>query len=109
MRRLRRAGRVTVDHTGIRLAHEETSPTRLVLRRLAIAGLVLLLTVLLVYADREAYNDAIDGEVSLLDVVYYTTVTLSTTGYGDMVPVSDGARVSTPWSSRRCASPSSSC
>lgn len=93
VRRLKQAQRVTVDHTGVRLAHQETSPTRQVLRRLAIAGLVLLLTVVLVYLEREDYSDTLDGEVSLLDVVYYATVTLSTTGYGDIVPVSDGARV----------------
>ncbi len=29
----------------------------------------------------------------MLDAVYYATVTLSTTGYGDIVPVSDGARL----------------
>ncbi|MGY1634155.1 potassium channel family protein [Geodermatophilus sp. SYSU D01186] len=82
-----------VEHTGVRLGHEETSPIRQVARRLAIAGLVLVLTVILVYADRQSYRDAIDGEVSLLDASYYATVTLSTTGYGDITPVTDGARL----------------
>ena len=31
--------------------------------------------------------------VDLLDCVYYATVTLSTTGYGDIVPYSDSARL----------------
>src|SRR5690606_19078361 len=41
------------------------------------------------------YKDANDptNVVSFLDSVYYTTVTLSTTGYGDIVPVSDRARM----------------
>lgn len=68
-------------------------PLRQVLRRLLAALVVLAVTVLLVYLERDGYGDSKDGEVSLLDCVYYTTVTLSTTGYGDITPVSDSARV----------------
>ncbi|MGY1707415.1 potassium channel family protein [Geodermatophilus sp. SYSU D00697] len=93
MWRVRGAGDPPTEHTGVRLAHEETSPIRQVARRLAIAALVLLLTVVLVYADRRSYRDAIDGGVSLLDAFYYATVTLSTTGYGDITPVTEGARL----------------
>lgn len=66
-------------------------------RRLLLAAAILIGTVLLVYADRGGYRDANDPEhdyqVGLIDSVYYTTVTLSTTGYGDIAPVSDRARV----------------
>ncbi len=58
-----------------------------------LAGLVLLTTVAAVALDRSGYRDAIDGQVSLLDSVYYATVTLSTTGYGDIVPASNTARL----------------
>lgn len=54
---------------------------------------VLVGTVLLVYLDRGGYTDSSDGRVGLLDAIYYTTVTLSTTGYGDITPVSDSARM----------------
>ncbi|MGN6574818.1 MAG: potassium channel family protein [Nocardioides sp.] len=52
-------------------------------------------TVALVYLDRDGYNDANDPThtVDLVDAIYYTTVTLSTTGYGDIAPVSSGARL----------------
>ena len=50
-------------------------------------------TVLLVYLDRDGYGDSSDGRVSFTDAIYYTTVTLSTTGYGDISPVSDQARM----------------
>ena len=52
-------------------------------------------TVLLVYVDRGGYIDGNDptGEVDLIDALYYTTVTLSTTGYGDITPYKDGARL----------------
>lgn len=67
-------------------------PIRQVAKRLAMALLVLVATAFIVYADREGYNDNSDGPVDLLDAFYYATVTLSTTGYGDITPVSDGAR-----------------
>jgi len=50
-------------------------------------------TVALVWFDRNGYGDSSDGEVDLVDAIYYTTVTLSTTGYGDIAPVSSGARL----------------
>ncbi|MGW3953046.1 potassium channel family protein [Streptomyces sp. NPDC004752] len=68
-------------------------PLRQVLRRLALALLVLALTTFVVWFDRDGYNDNSDGPVSFLDAAYYATVTLSTTGYGDITPVSDGARL----------------
>ncbi len=63
--------------------------------RLLLAIGILALTVLLVYADRDGYvdNSDPDNKVSLVDAIYYTTVTLSTTGYGDIAPASDGARL----------------
>ncbi|GHD68801.1 NAD-binding protein of Kef-type K+ transporter [Streptomyces mirabilis] len=68
-------------------------PLQQVLRRLAMALLVLAVTTLLVWFDRDGYNDNSDGSVDFLDAAYYATVTLSTTGYGDITPVSDAARL----------------
>ncbi|MEU8928558.1 potassium channel family protein [Streptomyces sp. NPDC048409] len=62
-------------------------------KRLALALLVLVATAFIVYVDRDGYNDTSDGGVDLLDAFYYATVTLSTTGYGDITPVSDAARL----------------
>jgi len=64
-------------------------------RRLLLALAILVGTVLLVYFDRHGYRDnAHPGrELSLLDAFYYTTVTLSTTGYGDIAPVEPHARL----------------
>jgi len=62
-------------------------------RRLLLALAILVGTVLLVYFDRDGYGDSSDGTVDLVDSIYYTTVTLSTTGYGDIAPVSDNARL----------------
>jgi voltage-gated potassium channel len=64
-----------------------------VTRRLVMAFMVLFATVLIVWLDRGGYHDNSDSAVDFLDSVYYATVTLSTTGYGDIVPYSDGARL----------------
>ncbi|KAB1987578.1 potassium channel family protein [Streptomyces triticiradicis] len=68
-------------------------PLQQVLRRLAMALLILLVTTLLVWFDRAGYTDNSDKSVDFLDAAYYATVTLSTTGYGDITPVSDTARL----------------
>ncbi len=68
-------------------------PLRQVGKRLLMALGVLVLTVLIVWLDRDGYHDNADGSVDLLDSIYYATVTLSTTGYGDIVPQSDSARL----------------
>ncbi|RFU20878.1 potassium channel family protein [Geodermatophilus marinus] len=81
------------EHTGVQIAHVEDSPIRQVTRRLVIAAAILLLTILLVWLDRDGYRDNADNDVTLLDAAYYSTVSLSTTGYGDIVPVTDGARL----------------
>ena len=81
------------EHTGVRLAHVEESPGLQVWRRVVIAGLLLLAAVLLVYFGRDGYKDNSGGPISVLDATYYATVSLSTTGYGDIVPVSPGARL----------------
>lgn len=46
-----------------------------------------------VYLDRDGYRDVNEDGVSLLDCFYYAVVTLSTTGYGDITPVSHSARL----------------
>jgi len=57
-------------------------------------GLLVLSTVIF-YLGRHGYRDyAHPGQpLSVLACVYYATVTLSTIGYGDIVPVTDAARL----------------
>jgi voltage-gated potassium channel len=80
----------------LKLPVSTRSPWWQLTRRLLIAVGILVFTVALVYFDRGHYRDnAHPGShsISLVDAIYYTTVTLSTTGYGDIAPVSDGARL----------------
>ena len=83
-------------YTGLlKLPARERSPWAELLRRLFLAIGILVFTVLLVYLDRDNYIDQTDptGQVDLVDSIYYTTVTLSTTGYGDIAPLSSSARL----------------
>jgi voltage-gated potassium channel len=47
------------------------------------------------YLDRKGYRDAAGGPVGLLDAIYYATVSITTTGYGDVTPVTERARLLT--------------
>jgi voltage-gated potassium channel len=54
---------------------------------------LLVFVALIAYIDRDGYVDVSDESVSLLDAFYYSTVSVTTTGYGDIRPESDGARL----------------
>ncbi len=43
--------------------------------------------------DRNGLQDSYDGDVSFLDVVYFTMISITTTGYGDIAPVTERARM----------------
>ena len=79
----------------LKLPASTASPWWQLGRRLLMAVGILVATVLIVYLDRGAYRDGNDPteQVSLVDAIYYATVTLSTTGYGDIAPVDAHARL----------------
>ena len=87
----------TAASSGARVALPDParSPWWALGRRILAAIAILVGTVLLVYFDRHGYTDGNDptGRVDLVDSIYYTTVTLSTTGYGDIAPVASHARL----------------
>jgi voltage-gated potassium channel len=77
----------------IRMPDQVQSPVRAIVKRVIGASAALLLAVLIVYLDRDGYRDVNEDGVSLLDSFYYATVSLSTTGYGDITPASSSARL----------------
>ena len=78
----------------VQMPMRATTPTRALLVRAGAAIGLLVLCTLLVWFDRDAYvdNTAKDG-VDLVDALYYSTVTMSTTGYGDISPLLPHARI----------------
>lgn len=82
------------DVPRVQLPARRASPVRALQVRLLIGVGLLLSVVALVYLDRESYSDNnADGKVDLIDAIYYSTATITTTGYGDIVPVTPGARL----------------
>ncbi|MDQ4010716.1 MAG: NAD-binding protein [Actinomycetota bacterium] len=77
----------------LRIPESRQSPAASIARRVVGAVLALAITVLLVYLGRDGYRDVNEDGLSLLDCIYYATVSLSTTGYGDITPVSESARL----------------
>lgn len=71
-------------------------PVASLVRRVSVALGALLACACIVYFGRDGYVDNnTDGPISFLDALYYSTVSLSTTGYGDIAPVTDTARLLT--------------
>ena len=79
----------------IRLPLPERSPFGSIQRRIVLALGLIVFVALVAYADRGGYRDAAGDEMSLLDAFYYATVSITTTGYGDVIPISDSARLLT--------------
>lgn len=88
------AGRPHFALVGVlRIPEVQISPWISLTRRVLFATSLLLLAALVVYIGRAGYHDNSGNELSFLDALYYATVSLSTTGYGDIHPVSPEARL----------------
>jgi voltage-gated potassium channel len=77
----------------LRIPESRVSPGRAISRRVALALCALFAAVIIVYLDRDGYRDVRGGRLTFLDCVYYATVSLSTTGYGDITPYTESARL----------------
>ncbi|MBA2521672.1 MAG: potassium channel family protein [Chloroflexia bacterium] len=73
----------------------ETSPVPALVRRLLLALALVLLVVAVIWVDRDGLRDHAQGgrPLGLTDVLYFTVVSLTTLGYGDISPVTTEARL----------------
>lgn len=69
------------------------SPWRLLAWRAALALGLLVTAFGLLWFDRDGLRDNIDGVVTFADTLYFTMITITTVGYGDIVPVTERARM----------------
>lgn len=79
-------------HAVLRRASQTPEWKTLLYRVLLVAGLIGL-AIAVHWLDRAGLRDNHDGHVSFLDIVYFTSISVSTTGYGDIVPVTTTARM----------------
>ncbi len=101
--RSRRSGSVAIpkqrrlrtgfNDTLVSLPAQKTHPVIALALRALMALVLVFIVVAIVYLDKDAYTDNHDRKVSLIDAIYYATVTITTTGYGDITPVAQHARI----------------
>jgi voltage-gated potassium channel len=77
----------------LRIPEHHGSPVRVITRRVAIALVVVFGAAVIVYLDRNGYRDVRGEPPTFLDCVYFAAVSLSTTGYGDITPYTEAARL----------------
>ena len=61
--------------------------------RMTLACGLIALVVMIHWWDRAGLKDNYDDHISFLDVVYFTMISITTTGFGDIAPISDRARL----------------
>jgi voltage-gated potassium channel len=84
---------VEASRSRLRIPRRYRGPVRTIALRLGMALGLVLLAAVTVYLGRGGYRDSAGRPVSWLTAFYYSVVTLTTIGYGDVVPVSDRARL----------------
>lgn len=78
----------------LRIPGSQSSPVRVISRRVLIAVAALFVTTVIVYVDRGGYRDTNNAHpLTFVDCLYYSAVSLSTTGYGDITPVTQTTRL----------------
>lgn len=78
----------------VSLPRRDLHPLRELAKRFILACVLLSVSTITVWLDRDAYVDNVRNDgVSFIDALYYSTVTMTTTGYGDITPLAPHARL----------------
>ncbi len=79
----------------VRLPRQQRAPFTAVLQRIGYALGLIVFVALVVRLGAGDYVDVTGQPIGFMDAVYYASVTVTTTGYGDITAVGDGARLAT--------------
>jgi voltage-gated potassium channel len=79
----------------VELPAQPKHPLRTIAARLLVAIGLIVFVAVITYLGRDGYVDPADDRISVLDAFYYSTVSITTTGYGDVRPETDSARLVT--------------
>ncbi|GAA2066009.1 potassium channel family protein [Catenulispora yoronensis] len=84
---------VEASRSTLRIPRRYWGPVPAIALRVGMALSMVLLAAVVVYLGRGGYRDSAGHPVGWLTAFYYSVVTLTTIGYGDVVPVTDRARL----------------
>jgi voltage-gated potassium channel len=77
----------------VRLPSSPRAPLAAIGRRIGFALGLLVFIAMVVLIGRNGYTDSAGGELGLIDALYYASVTVTTTGYGDISAVTPSTRL----------------
>jgi voltage-gated potassium channel len=89
MRQMRRAA----PFDKILFTVEEARPARVLIARGVFVLSLFALVIGVLWFEREGIRDQVDGVLTFIDLVYFAVISLTTVGYGDIVPVTERARL----------------
>ena len=79
----------------VELPGAESGPLRKIGFRVMLALGLITFVALLTYIGKDGFTDPDGNGITLLDAFYYSTVSITTTGYGDILPETETARLVT--------------
>ncbi len=77
----------------ILFTRDDLRPGRTLLFRIGLVLALFALVFLVLWLERDGLKDNYDQHMTAIDILYFTMITITTVGYGDIVPVSQQARL----------------
>lgn len=77
------------------MPRRQRAPFTSIVQRVSAAGLLVIFVALVVRLGRDNYVDVTGDAIGMVDALYYASVTVTTTGYGDITAISQPGRLAT--------------